>query len=138
MKHLFLIALSFVLLNLVTNAKAQTPKVEDKGTSMKLEGSCSGTMADGTAVSLNYYSDFDGCKDVSKAAVTFTSGIEGLFTGKRTFTDSKDNYSFPEQRLSFANSTGNTSGTLKATNAQGESETVNLQCDVRDYEYADC
>lgn len=138
MKHLFLIALSFVLLNLVTHAKAQAPKVEDKGTSMKLEGSCSGTMADGTEISLNYYSDFDGCKDVSKSAVAFSSGIEGLFTGERTFTDAKDNYTFPEQRLSFANSTGNTTGTLKVTNHQGEPETVNLQCDVRDYEYADC
>lgn len=137
MKHLFLIALSFILLNLVTHAKAQTEE-GDKGSSMKLEGTCSGTLADGTAVSLNYYSDFDGCKDVSKSAVAFTEGGDGLHTGNRSFTEKKDIYSFPEQSLILANSTGNTTATLKVLNAQGEAEKVQLQCDVRDYEYADC
>ncbi len=138
MKQLFLIALSFVLLNLVTQAKAAVPEVEEKGSSMKYEGTCSGTLADGTAIGLNYYSDYDGCKEQSVSAVTFTAGIEGLFTGQRTFTETKDIYSFREQSLSFANSTGNTSGKLTIKNANDELETVQLQCNVRDYEYADC
>lgn len=129
MKHLFLIALSFILLNQVAQAK---------DSAMKYEGSCSGHLADGTAIALNYYSDFDGCKDTSRSAITFTAGIEGLFTGQRSFTDTKDIYSFSEQRLTFANSTGNTSGKLVIRNAHDEMETVQLQCDVRDYTYADC
>ena len=138
MKHLFLIALSFVLLNLVTHAKAQEPQVEELGSSMKLEGSCSGTLKDGTEVSFNYYSDFDGCKDVSKGAVAFNSGVEGLFTGQRSFTETRDNYTFPEQKLSFENSTGNTTGILIMNDLEGKPEAVKLQCDIRDYEYADC
>lgn len=137
MKHLFLIALSFILLNLVTHAKAAAEE-GDKGSLMKLEGTCSGTLADGTAVKLNYYSDFDGCKDVSKSAVAFTEGGDGLQTGNRSFTETKDIYAFPNQSLILANSTGNTTATLKVLNAQGEPEKVQLQCDVRDYEYADC
>lgn len=134
MKHFFLIVLSFLILNLVTNAKA-----DDSGSSMKIEGSCTGTLADGTAVSFTYYSDFNGCQDVSKSAVTFTSGIEGLFTGERTFTETKDIHTYSQYKLSFANSTGNTQGVLRYTDAQGSKQTTQVQCDVRDYEYAeDC
>lgn len=132
MKHFILIVLSFLVLNLVTNAKAAT----DKGSSMKLEGTCTGTLADGSAVSFNYYSDFNGCGYKSKSAVTFTSGIEGLFTGKRVLGE-KDVHTYPQHRLTFANSTGNTEGTLHYTDAQGARQSVQVLCDVRDYEYAE-
>lgn len=136
MKKFLLIVLSLVLLNLVTNAHAQTPPEADKGATMKLEGTCAGNLADGTAVSFNYYSDFNGCKIDSKSAVTFSSGIEGLYTGKRTL-GAEDVHSYPEHRLSFANSTGNTEGTLQYTDRQGSQQKVKVQCDVRDYEYAE-
>jgi hypothetical protein len=131
MKQILLIAISFVVLSLVTHARAA-----ETGTAMKLEGTCTGNLADGTTVSLNYYSDYNGCKDVSKSAVTFTSGIEGLFTGERSLGN-KDVYTYPQHRLTFANSTGNTEGTLLYTDAQGARQSVKLLCDVRDYEYAE-
>lgn len=131
MKNFLLIVFSFVVLTLVTNAKAA-----DSGSAMKLEGSCTGNLADGTAVSFNYYSDYNGCIDTSKSAVTFTSGIEGLFTGERKLGE-KDVHTYPQHRLSFANSTGNTEGTLHYTDAQGARQSVKVLCDVRDYEYAE-
>lgn len=136
MKKFLLIVLSLVLLNVVTNAHAQTPTETDTGATMKLEGTCTGSLADGTAVSFNYYSDFDGCKSDSRSAVTFSSGIEGLFTGKRTLGD-QDVHSYPEYQLSFANSTGNTEGTLRYNDRQGVQQKVKVQCDIRDYEYAE-
>lgn len=109
------------------------------GTSMKVEGTCSGTLKDGTEVSYTYYSNFDGCKKVSSAAVNFNSGIEGLFTGKRSFTRSTDRYTFNDYKLTFANSTGNTTGKLTYKDFEtNKKQTVTLQCEVRDYEYADC
>ena len=109
------------------------------GTSMKVEGSCSGKLSDGSAVSYTYYSNFNGCKSVSSAAVSFGKGIEGLYTGTRSFTDSSDNYSLGAFRLSFANSTGNTTGKLTYKDpSTGATKTVKVECSVRDYEYSDC
>lgn len=109
------------------------------GTSMKVEGSCSGKLSDGTDVSYTYYSNFDGCRKISNAAVNFTSGIEGLVTGKRSFTGNQDRYQVDGHELRFANSTGNTSGKLIYVDEEtGKNKSVTLQCLVRDYEYADC
>lgn len=107
---------------------------------MKIEGTCAGTLSDGSAVSYTYYSNFDGCRKISKAAISFTAGIEGLFTGKRSFTDSQDIYELNGgYKLIFANSTGNTSGSLTYPVGSGRKmETVNIQCQARDYEYQDC
>jgi hypothetical protein len=110
------------------------------GTSMKIEGSCTGTLSDGSAVSYTYYSNFNGCRKVIRAAVSFTSGIEGLFTGKRSFTDSQDIYVLNGgYKLIFANSTGNTSGSLSyPVGSSRKIQKATMQCEVRDYEYSDC
>jgi hypothetical protein len=132
MKNLLLIVLSFVVLNLVTHAHSAV------GSSLKTEGSCSGTLADGSEVSLNYFSDFDGCKNVSKSAITFTAGVDGLFTGSRVFNNNQDIYNFPLHRLTLRDSTGNTTSTLRYRDENGDRQAVELQCEVRDYEYSDC
>lgn len=111
----------------------------EAGSSMKVEGTCSGKLPDGSDISYTYYSDFDGCAKKSGAAVNFTSGVEGLFTGKRSFTEKDDNYHFDDYQLTFANSTGNTTGKLTYTDLiTGKKQSVTLQCEVRDYEYTDC
>jgi len=123
--------ISFVTLSLSSLAVA--------GTSMKVEGSCSGTLADGSEVSYTYYSNFNGCKKVSTSAVSFVNGFDGLYTGTRSFTDSSDNYSFNSYKLTFANSTGNTAGKLTYKDEfSGRTKTVKVKCEVRDYEYTDC
>jgi hypothetical protein len=132
MKRFILIVLSFIVLNLVTNAKAAT------GSALKTEGACSGNLADGTPVSFNYYSNFNGCKKVNKGAITFHTGIDGLFTGSRTFKASKDVYNFPRHDLTLNDSTGNTSAKLGYRDADNKRHTVTVQCEVRDYEYSDC
>lgn len=133
MKHFFLIILSFVVLNLVTHAEAAA-----KGSSLNLEGTCTGTLADGTGVRFTYYSDFDGCKKVSKSALAFESGIEGLITGSRSFKNDKDYYNFPRNDLTFQNSTGNTSGKFGYRDSARVRHVIEVQCEVRDYEYQDC
>lgn len=106
---------------------------------LKIEGTCTGTTSDGVTVGITYYSDFDGCKAKSKAAISFTQGQEGLYTGQRKFVGNSDLYNFGQTTLRFANSTGNTSGVLKLLNpATGAKESVQLTCEVRDYEYMDC
>lgn len=134
MKDLFLIVVAFLVLTLITNANAKAAS----GTSMKVEGTCSGTLDDGTAVSFVYYSDFDGCKNVNKGALTFTAGLEGLLTGSRTFKGDSDVYTFPENKLTFANSTGNTSGKLHYKDNKGVKRFIPVSCEVRDYEYPEC
>src|SRR5690606_398889 len=109
------------------------------GSSLKVEGTCSGILNDGQEVGLVYYSDFDGCKEKSVSAVAFTEGIEGLITGTRSFTEKEDIYSFPEHRLILANSTGNTVERLIYQDNEGEQQSDFLKCEVRDYEYEkDC
>lgn len=130
MKKLSLVALSVLVLNL--SAQAAT------GSSLKTEGSCNGNLADGTPVSFTYYSDFDGCKNVSKGAVTFHSGIEGLFTGSRAFKGDKDRYNFPRHDITFQDSTGNTSGTLGYRDENNQRHVISVQCEVRDYSYGEC
>lgn len=131
MKSLFTLAVVLFTLN----AEAAT---------MKFEGQCSGTLKDGTPVSYTYYSNFDGCKNRSRAAVTFHEGLAlDLHTGVRSFSNGKDIYSFKQDkkevvRLTFADSTGNTSGALTYTDLEGEKQTVELSCMVRDYSYGDC
>lgn len=132
MKHLFLITLGFILLNLVTHAKAAE---SGKGSSMKVEGSCSGTLADGTAVSFVYYSDFDGLQDVSKSAITFSEGLEGLHTGTRSFKGNNDIYRFPGYKLTLSNSTGNTSARLTYKDMNDITQSVDVPCEIRDYTY---
>jgi hypothetical protein len=111
---------------------------------MKLEGKCSGTLQDGTTVSYTYYSNFDGCKNRSRAAVTFHEGLAlDLHTGVRSFSKGKDIYQFKQNkkevvRLTFADSTGNTSGELTYTDEQGQNQTVQMSCMIRDYSYEDC
>lgn len=102
--------------------------------SMKLEGSCTGNLSNGTVISYSYYSNYDGCKKVSRASVSFTAGIKGVYKGKRSFTDSQDVYALHGgYKLIFANSSGNTTGILVKPG-----ETVKVQCKVRDYEYPEC
>ena len=106
------------------------------GTTMKLEGSCSGKINQET-VSFNYYSTFDGCKNKSNAALSFTSGHEGLYTGLRSFKGNKDIYELGKKQeklgLEFLNSTGNVSGKLKYNK-----KIINVKCEIRDYEYGEC
>lgn len=130
MKKLSLAVLTILVLNYSAEAAV--------GSSLKTEGSCSGNLTDGTPVSFTYYSDFDGCKNVSKSAITFNSGIEGLFTGSRAFKGGRDNYNFPRHNLSFADSTGNTSGTLGYRDENNQRQVIQVQCEVRDYSYGDC
>ncbi len=132
MKHFFLIILSFIILNLITNAKASA------GSSLKLEGTCQGKLKDGSPVAFRYYSNFNGCVNVSKGGVTFTKGLEGLLTGTRSFQDGKDIYSFPSHRITFADSTGNTSGKFRYKDDHGVFHTVTVTCEIRDYEYSEC
>lgn len=109
------------------------------GSSLKVEGSCSGKLLDGSDVSYTYYSNFNGCKKVSTAGISFQDGKEGMYTGTRSFTTSSDNYTFNSYKLSFKNSTGNTTGKFIYKDARtGKTKTVTLQCEVRDYEYGDC
>lgn len=101
---------------------------------MKLEGSCQGTFKNGEPVSFNYYSNFNGCRNTATGGIAFLAGgDERLKTGKRKLTDSKDTYTFSGITLIFKNSTGNTGAKLKM-----KGETLEVSCNVRDYEYADC
>ncbi len=109
------------------------------GTSMKVEGSCSGTLSNGQAVSYTYYSNFNGCKSSASGAVSFKKGLEGLHTGTRSFTDSSDIYNLGSYKLTFANSTGNTTGKLTYKDpSTGATKTAKMTCSVRDYEYSEC
>jgi hypothetical protein len=105
---------------------------------MKVEGLCSGKLLDGTPVAFQYYSDFDGCKKISGAALSYVEGREGMVTGERSFTPASDIYNFGDLKLILKNSTGNTSGKFQYVDDQGGKRTVELQCEVRDYEYSDC
>ena len=107
------------------------------GTSKKLEGTCTGTLKNKTPIAFTYYSNFDGCKNTSSAAITFTSGVDGLLTGTRSFKNNKDVYVFPKSSLIFDDSTGNTEGTLKVFDGRAN-QTIQVQCEVRDYEYGEC
>ncbi|WPU66853.1 hypothetical protein [Peredibacter starrii] len=109
------------------------------GTNMKVEGTCTGQLKNGQPVSISYYSDFDGCKAKSNGAISF-NGEEnsGLRTGERSFKNDKDLYDFDDVKLVFANSTGNTTGSLTYSDENNQTQHVELQCEVRDYEYMDC
>jgi len=104
------------------------------GTAMKLEGNCSGKTSDKSPISFSYYSDFNGCKNISHAAISFSGERSELLTGRRSLRSNHDHYNFANHAaLKFKNSTGNTSGILKI-----DDETIHVQCEIRDYEYAEC
>lgn len=126
--------LALALLTLITYSPV------DAGTPMKIEGTCSGNLSDGTDISFTYYSNYNGCQKVSKAAISFTKGFEGLFTGKRRFSGSQDIYRLNGgHKLILSNSTGNTSAKLTyPDDLSGKKKTMTFQCEVRDYEYGDC
>lgn len=115
---------------------------------MKLEGECTGVYHDGTPVALNYFSDFEGCSINSKAAVTFPSDTHSAYVrGKRIIQYSHDVYSFKraasgnlgkEFWLLFSDTTGNKHGQYKYRDMSGKLQSVNLECNIRDYEYAEC
>ncbi len=130
--------ISFVFSLLTANA-AQAVTTAESSTSMNYQGSCHGTLANNAPISFKYYSDFDGCKEKSAAAISYNDAGEdrGLVTGTRTLK-SRDVYNFAGNRLSFENSTGITSGTLSYLNEEsGEREEVIVQCEVREYSYAE-
>jgi hypothetical protein len=106
--------------------------------SLHLEGSCAGKLADGSSIVFQYYSNFNGCQKVARAGISYQQGREGMVTGSRSFTEKSDIYAFGKVRLIFANSTGNTTGKYRYTDGRGDRQSVVLQCDVRDYEYAEC
>lgn len=130
MKHFLLIAFSLLFLSF------QVQAAPTEGSTLKVEGSCYGTLKDGSTVNLTYYSNFDGIKDVSQSAVTFTGALEGLFTGTREFKQGKDIYTFSGTKLIFLDSTGNTSGTLQYSKEEVQ-QSVEIQCEIRDYHYAE-
>lgn len=106
---------------------------------MKIEGTCTGRLKNNTPVNFSYYSDFDGCKNKSNGAISFNGDDDkGLRTGERTFKNSQDIYNFNDVKLAFADSTGNTSGVLTYKDEERKSQKVEVQCEIRDYEYADC
>jgi hypothetical protein len=118
------------------------------GVGMNLEGTCQGQNSEKTEVSFTYFSNFDGCMDKSQAALVFTEGEEGLFTGQRSFTDNHDIYSFTVShngkkteiyRVWFDNMTSRSKGTMRYLNEEsGKSEIITLQCLIRDYHYLEC
>lgn len=111
------------------------------GNSLKIEGNCSGTLDDGSKVNIVYYSNFDGCKKVSASAISLG---QDLYTGTRQFISDKDVHSVKNSRnkeilaLRFANSTGNSSAIFKYIDSKNVARVVPVQCEVRDYSYADC
>lgn len=106
--------------------------------SMKPEGACAGKLADGTSIAFEYFSNFNGCTQKARAAISYQQGREGMVTGTRAFSDTTDTYTFGKERLVFPNSTGNTTGKYFYTDSRGNRKSVTLECDVRDYEYSDC
>lgn len=99
---------------------------------LNYQGQCTGEN-----ISFTYYSDYDGQKKQSHAAISFNSGREGLQTGKRSFQGNKDIYQFEDVKLTFKNSTGNTTGLYTYVDeTDGKTKrTIQLQCEIRDYEY---
>lgn len=137
MKFLFL---ALCLLGIVSLANAGEPQ--------KQEGQCGGKLEDGSEISFSYFSNYNGCQTNIAGSIHFSpeSDLESR-KGKRSFTDQKDIYSFRSghrilksevYRLTFANSTGNTSGVFDYFDAQGAKQSVTVQCLIHDYEYDDC
>lgn len=123
-----------------------TASLSFAGTNLKLEGTCNGSFKNGTPVSFTYHSNFNGCKNTSTGAIAFTDGSGKVLTGVRTL-GSKDVYSFKIKegkktrehvRLTFANSTGNTEGSIRYLNENNKIQTATVSCEIRDYEYGDC
>jgi hypothetical protein len=114
------------------------------GTTMNLEGMCKGTDAEGIEIDFHYFSNYDGCKTKSEAALVFNGGQEGLYTGERRFTEKHDIYTFSVQQkekfqLRFDNITGRSDGTMRYLNEDtGKPEKIQLQCLIRDYHYMEC
>ncbi len=141
MKKIFFSSIFFILSFAVV-------EFSHAGVSMKLEGTCRATQLDRTVKTFKYFSSFNGCKNKSSAAYTTKTG-DSVLTGVREFVGDKDVYTFSTGtvedtiRLTFANSTGNTSGTMTYyDDTLGEQaprkRTIKVTCEIRDYEYAEC
>jgi hypothetical protein len=123
----------FIFLTLTLSAFAQA---EDE---LKIEGKCNGNLADGTKVSFTYFSNFNGCQQKIRAAIQFAPNFgSGYYKGKREFEDSKDIYTMENYRVTFKDSTGNVSGIFSYLDIVGKRQSINVQCDIRDYEYDEC
>ena len=133
----------FLFLGISVSAMANSP--------MKLEGSCTGILKDGSSIKFVYYSDFDGCHEKINASVQVTHVTNvSTYSGKRAFNNQRDTYSFTEGvaekslasreifGLNFVDSTGNTEGVLNYWDNENEEQSVVVQCEIRDYEYERC
>lgn len=107
------------------------------GAEMKLEGNCHGKVR-GEEVTLKYFSTFDGCINKSKAKVVMTTPKLRNLKGTRSIEKGFDTYSFSGFWLVFKDSTGNTQGEYRYRGAGGVVKSVQLNCEIRDYEYSEC
>ena len=106
---------------------------------LKLEGSCHGNLFDGTQVSFTYYSNYDGCTQNIKAAIQFAPNFgSGHYKGKRAFEEGQDIYNIETYRVTFKDSTNNLGGVFSYLDVVGKRQSINIQCEIRDYEYDEC
>lgn len=123
---------TFIFLSLLSLSGFANAKAE-----MKLEGNCHGKIR-GTDVAIKYYSTFDGCNNKSRAKVVLTSARTQTLNGTRSLGEGLDTYSFKGIWLVFPDSTGNTQGEFRYRDVGGIIKSVQLECEIRDYEYSDC
>ena len=123
---------TFIFLSFLSLSGFATAKSE-----MKLEGNCHGRVR-GADIALKYYSTFDGCNNKSKAKVVLTSSQNRNLKGTRSIGKGLDTYSFKGFWLVFTDSTGNTQGEYRYRDVGGAIKSVQLECEIRDYEYSDC
>lgn len=128
--------LIFTVLTLLSLSLTVFAQAEDE---LKVEGNCSGTLADGTHLSFTYFSNFNGCQQNIRAAIQFNSNFgSGYYKGKRVFEESEDIYTIDSYKVTFKNSTGNVSGVFSYLDVVGKRQSLNVQCEIRDYEYDEC
>lgn len=113
---------------------------------MKIEGNCKGEDH-GNDISLTYFSAFDGCQNKSEAALNIQTNQTSKLKGTRVISNGLDQYSFTTRAngkaktiywLIFTDSTGNDTGIFKYKDASGVLRSVQLQCEIFDYEYSEC
>ena len=130
MKFIFI---AFIFLTLTFSAFAQA---EDE---LKMEGNCNGSLADGTKVSFTYYSNYNGCQQKIRAAIKFGQNFgSGYYKGKREFENRQDIYTVDTYRVTFKDMTGNISGIFSYLDVVGKRQSIDVQCEIRDYEYDEC
>ncbi|MBA2404819.1 MAG: hypothetical protein H0V66_08615 [Bdellovibrionales bacterium] len=121
----------FILLSFSTFAQSQSE--------LKVEGNCKGDLRDGSKVSFTYYSNFNGCQQKINAAIKLSPSFGSQYVkGKREFENSQDIYTMNDYRITFKDSTGNTSGVFSYLDVVGKRQSVDVQCEIRDYEYDEC